>query len=278
MKVITKISIWVCLMLMFVGASAMAADASDENAPVKGDYKMDNQLVAEEREKSELAKQYYIAKTTGNYSAAAQYLTQNNPGRSIANTYAVTRATSKQLSMTQYPQERDNWCGYSAIQSILSEAGISKTQSQIQSAAYPSGGALAWYYSDYSNISDYPARVYIKNQTGYNYVPFPLAAAGSASISTSDLEYKVVFTIDQGYGVLVAGISAASGSSHMPGYPSRSVNHWLAIYGYGSSGSTIYVVDPAKSSAVSWSSGISAKYTVSSTKMAAYASARGIVW
>lgn len=82
------------------------------------------------------------------------------------------------------------------------------------------------------------------------------------------------------YSAKISGNSeiAASENSHMPGYPSYSVNHWLAIYGYASSGATIYVVDPAKSSYVSWGGDISAKYTVSSTKMAAYASARGIIW
>lgn len=260
------------------GSSAMASENSGAGAPIIGEFQSDDALIAEENAKSDMAQKYYQAKMNGDYGLAASYLNQNAKGMNSVAALSTARATSKTLNMPHYPQETDYYCGYAAIQSILAEAGIYQSQTQIAEGSHNTYSSLPWYYSDYSSLSQYPARVYLKNNTGYNYVPFPLAVAGSTSISKADMEYKVVFTIDQGYGVLVAGESRGGETSCLPGYPSHTVNHWIAINGYSSSGASIKVVDPAKSSAVWWSEGISSNYSVSSTTMSAYASARGIIW
>ncbi len=265
-----------------ISTTAFASEQNGGAAPVIGQYQADENLVAEEKAKSELAKNYYEAKISGNYSLAESYLRSNEARTNFSNSIDLsssTRAVSRTLNMTQYPQETSYYCGYAAIQSILARAGISKTQTQIAQESYSTSSSLPWYISNYSSFSDYPAKVYLKNQTGYNYVPYPMAAAGSTSIAASDTEYRVVFTVDQYRGLLVAGISYATGNSHLPDYPSQSVNHWIAVGGYRSSGSTIEIVDPAaNSSAVWWSSYITSHYTVTSSNLSAYASARGIIW
>ena len=67
-------------------------------------------------------------------------------------------------------------------------------------------------------------------------------------------------------------------ASHLPNYPAQTITHWLAIDGYSNSGNDIFILDPAKSDAVSWSGSISALYSVSSDKLAAFASSRGLIW
>lgn len=74
--------------------------------------------------------------------------------------------------------------------------------------------------------------------------------------------------------------------SKRPGHPNYNVGHWIVVQGYTDYGDTVVIVDPAKSDQVSWSSNISAVYTISTQKFTDYInavgasgySARGIIW
>lgn len=106
----------------------------------------------------------------------------------------------------------------------------------------------------------------------YNGLPFDANSISSIVVYSID--------VDNGYPLMAAGISKASSShsSHMPGYPNRDISHWIVIVGYSDYGNSAVISDPAKSPAVSWSSSISAMYTVSMQKLASFAGSRGIIW
>lgn len=133
--------------------------------------------------------------------------------------------------------------------------------------------------SNGNSTSQFPAAVYLSNYTSHSYVPYPYGNAGATTITSAALSTRIVPTIYGGNGVVCCGQSAPSGStSHLPGYPEWNVGHWIVVRGYEDNGAFYNIADPAKSSAVSWSGNISAYYRISGTKLAAFASNRGIIY
>ena len=167
------------------------------------------------------------------------------------------------------------------MKSLLDYEGVSKTQNQIASEVWSTQKALPWYTVNGSEKSQFPAATHMSDYTGFNYIPFPYGAAGTSNLTASDIEPKVMATINNGHGLLVCGRSYGNIKDHasiLPNYPAKEVGHWLACDGYKDNGATIWLVDPAKSDCVSWSGNITRYLSVSSSKLAAYANARGIIW
>lgn len=287
MKRLFTISL-VILVAIFMAVPAFAEEVAIDGAPVIGEYVPNPALDHLLEQKAQAAQEYYEAKVNGNPQAAGklqEYASQYAGSASLSrandiNYQAVAASSSKYLNISQKPQEKDFWCGYAAVQSILSYSGISKSQTAIAQILYDVNKPCPWYTNDYNNFSDYLVPNYLYQQTGFYYMAYPRVAAGSMTLSKNDVAPKVMATIDMNRGVLVCGNSAASSSaaSHLPGYPNQSIGHWIGVYGYSNNADQVAVFDPAKSSVISWSGSISAKYTISTDKLAAFASARGIVF
>lgn len=192
-----------------------------------------------------------------------------------------TRLASKNLAIQQQGQETNYWCGYAAIQSLLQFEYILHSQTVIAAAVYSTGSACPWYLTNGNSTSQFPAAVYLTNEiSGFSYVPFPYGPAGSNPPSASDLKTRLTGTVNSGHGVLACGTSKASSgdASHLPNYPSFNVNHWIVIKGYYNYGNNVYIADPAKSSAVSWSGNIVAYYDIPTSSLQAFVAPKGIIW
>lgn len=199
------------------------------------------------------------------------------------------RATARLLDIDQVPQERYNWCGYAAIKSILDSVNVSKTQTEIATdirGANNIDSSCPWLWSHGDTIDQFPVPNYLNEEITANaetflYIPYPFGNAGATILSAEDVKTRVMSTVDSGRGVLSCGDSRGDLGGHvsiLPGYPARRVGHWIVIRGYLSNGDKVYIADPAKSDAVSFSDDISAYYTITTETLAAYASAKGIVW
>lgn len=191
------------------------------------------------------------------------------------------RYFARNLAVTQFPQTTSTYCGYAAIQSILDYNGISKTQPQIASdSVFLGNSACPWYISNGNSISQFPAAVYLKNQTGYAYAPWPYGSAGANPPTELQIKVRVTTAIDADRPILALGTSKGDSSdpSHIDGYPNRDIHHWLVVKGYNENGDSVYIADPAKSSAVSWSSSIYAKYSITTEKLTAFVAPKGIIW
>ena len=231
--------------------SAEGTSAFIDNAPVIGEYKPNSYYEHIEREKLE----------------------------QLAIQSRATTPTAKSLSIKQVPQEKDNWCGYAALKSLLDFEATVMTQKEIAEEVYDPNSPCPWYLSNGNSMSEFPAVQILRKNTGFAYVPYPLGAAGSTTITESDIKDKIVSTICEEHGVLACGRSQPSGDSHLPKYPSSYISHWIVVTGYGNRGSTVMIADPAKSSAISWSKNIDATYSLKTYQLAAYVSEwRRIIW
>lgn len=254
-------------------------------APVIGEFKYNPEYAKMVREKEELADRYYQAKISGNIELATKLLSEfheigmkstDNPKDNLN-----VRASYKYLDVWQVPQSTNYYCGYASIKSILDYHRVNKTQDEIAEEVYSINDSCPWYLMNGNSYDQFPVPKYLKEKTGFNYAPYPYGAAGSANISISDVRRRVVSTLDDEQGLMACGSSKGSESEHesiLPGYPSYDVNHWIVVRGYKKYGDTIFIADPAKSSAVSFSDNIRAYYSVSASKLRAFIQPRGLVW
>lgn len=162
--------------------------------------------------------------------------------------------------MYQYPQERDYWCGYSALQSLVNNEYLTRlpywnyefSQSTIASYLYNNisyfpdpytyGNELGQWYGgasfDPNSLSDLeliPAVMMLRNQCGANYW------AANNSISRASMASKLHMSLNNAHGVMVCGQGSSLNGHYYGG-------HWIAIDGYRDYSwgeSTYYVVDPA---------------------------------
>lgn len=259
----------------------------EDNAPIIGKFVPDKKYQQTIAEKEKKADEYYLARKSGSKDASqllldfAEFTGANTKELLVIEAGSKSQYQDRVISVPQKDQETNYWCGYAAMQSVLSHKSISMTQQAIADYTYDSSDSLAWYTINGSSRSQFPAAIALDDLTGYYYCPYPYGAAGGTTVTTSALASKVCASIDLNYGVLACGTSKKSSShaSHFPGYPTyKNVTHWVAVRGYYDYGDDYAIVDPAKSSAVSWSSSINAYYSVSDSKLAAYSTYRGIIW
>ncbi|MCM1487056.1 MAG: C39 family peptidase [Firmicutes bacterium] len=257
------------------------ASANEDHAPIIGEFKPSPYW--ESLEALKLADMNYreVCASLGVEERYNSILnSNNNEGSMTAQPYSTT-AESKRLSIYQVPQERSYWCGYAAMKSLLDYEGVSMTQEEIAKKVYSPDQDCPWYFGDGTTKDLYPVPNVLKELTGFNYIPYPIHAAGSEVLTESAVRARVTSTINLGHGLLACGESYRTydqEGSRLPGYPYRRISHWVAIDGYSSEGYNVWIVDPAKSDVISWSGNISAYYSIPSEKLASFATMRGLVW
>ena len=155
------------------------------------------------------------------------------------------------------------------------------TQAEIADAVYYESEPCPWYLANGDSIDQFPVANFLFDKTDFPYAPFPYGGAGTTDITANDITTRVVSTIDDGHGVLAWGTSYGNIKNHssiLPNYPASKITHWLAIDGYKSGGSEIWIIDPAKSSVISWSNNINRYYSITASKLASFTQTRGIIW
>lgn len=193
----------------------------------------------------------------------------------------TTKESNRIAGILQVAQERNYWCGYAAMKSLLDYEGVVMTQTEIANKTWTPNDACPWYKANGDSRDQFPVPSVLKEVTGFDYAPYPYGNAGGTDLTASMITPKVVSTIDLGHGLLACGESYRTydkEGSRLPGYPRTSITHWVAIDGYKSYGDEVWIVDPAKSSVISWADNIDKYYSISADKLASFATMRGIVW
>lgn len=291
---------------------ALQIDADDEvvlnpytEAYVSETYNIDPSYAAFVQQKQQTAENYYNAIVSGNTDMALQYKAQfeqlSNPKlyqeRLAQQVQTNSLASTSSLpvyfyisDLVQYPQETSYYCGCSAAKSILGELGISKSQSVLAQDTYLKADrydGAPWYITDGSEFSQFPMATTLVNaqreisSAYFGYVPSPLGQAGTNPLTVDQCKSYIMSTtsaFDDGNGVAACGTSKPVEGYQLPGYPNRNIGHWIVCNGYLNNASYVYIVDPAKSSAVSWSSSIQAYNSISITLFRNFVSTRGIIW
>lgn len=290
LKKILSLVLYIFLLSTFI---CMPAYAVEENTSPKSELLLmsqDEQLNFMQ-EKERLAKAYATARRKNDLTLAeeilAEYKNLTNAkssfdvsARSLENTATIFSNWQTELYDIQHiPQENSYYCGPAAAQMILKYKGINRTQTQLASLlGTTQSGGTGWFLMNGNTLDQFPMAVTLGDLSGFPYQPAPFGNLGENPLSVAELEDKVWATIDADYGVALCGTSQASGTSHLPGYPNRAIGHWLVCYGWAPGDEQAFILDPAKSSAVSWSSSISASYEISFEKLAAFVAPKGIIW
>lgn len=310
-KLCVSLAVFLGIIAVSAPISALAADSNNKanyfptQQYVSDTYKADEAYTAKVEEKQRLAENLYQATVCGNAKLASQYKTQfeefsnpnlfkalkNNAQPAATSLYSLP-AAFRIWDLYQVPQEKNYYCGAAAAKSILDNIGIYKSQTTLASNSYLQTerfGNTPWYLSNGNEFTQFPMATTLMNaqwevgDSAFGYVPSPLGPAGSNPLTVEQCKSYVMSTtsaFDDGYGVAACGSSVGSNPSYrLPGYPTNSnIGHWIVSDGYKDNGSTIWIVDPAKSSAVSWSGSISAYYSIPASLFRNFIQPRGIIW
>ena len=308
---ITSIFVICAIMINCISFSTFAIESGSNNVSTKIQseqyvsevYKPDPSYALKVQKKQQIAENYYQAVVSGNIELANKYMSEfesiSNPvlyqskllqSETRATTYEEIPSSWRISDLYQVPQERNYWCGCAAAKSILDNIGIVKTQTQLASNTYLQTerfGSTPWYITNGNEFSQFPMATTLMNvqyevgNSAFGYVPSPLGAAGANPLTVEQCKSYVMSTTSafgDGYGVAACGASQNVTGYRLPGYPASYIGHWIVSDGYKDNGNTIWIVDPAKSSAVSWSSSISAYYSISATLFRNFIQPRGIIW
>lgn len=278
----------VAIMVISMSTTTFASDdiKNKDEVQVNGKFNKDDEYASMIKEKEDIAMQYYLAKVNQDSNTAIKSLNKlkNNSTsspRMKSGSISPQAVKSAKLAIFQVPQEKSFWCGYAAMKSLLDYEGVEKTQTEIAGEVYSVEKDCPWYISNGDEKSQFPVAVKLTDWASVNYVPYPYGAAGGTVFTASDLKPKIIATIDLGHGLMALGKSCGDLPKHesiLPGYPAREIGHWIAVYGYEDNGTSVWIIDPAKSKVISWSENINAYYSISSLKLAAFTKTRGIIW
>lgn len=194
-------------------------------------------------------------------------------------------ATSSTLSGTQQAQQTYYWCGPAATAGALAERGVSVSQSTAASLLGTTVDGTDWSGSDGNIPSAYKTGhpvadvlTYELHGQGATYYPVGLPDSPSSS-DVSSFEANLVADIDNGWD-LVGNAWEAPGGPHLVGHPSnQEIFHYFTMRGYTSSGANTEYQDSVHgASSISWSSGVPAYSTLSSSTITVINGGRGYIW
>ena len=224
------------------------------------------------------------ADLAASYAAWPDYMTIKptpKAGVSAATSYSATSVaaypTSKTLYVDQYPEQNPStycgagvscYCGPSAVQSILHflnylDVSNDKQDHLSQSCLAGTCGSGKPYSTKYLETnkwgntpwyvtaSDRPVPMSINYWMTSSYSGYYLSYK-----PTSLLDYEGALEYDINGNYPFAGdVEEIAGSTHvhLPGHPSQlEIQHWIAIFGYDTSGAGTDYADPVAGSALGW--------------------------
>ncbi|WP_285595214.1 hypothetical protein [Kineosporia sp. NBRC 101731] len=175
------------------------------------------------------------------------------PGGSSTNSDGVsTRAVDapeRTISMAQYPQAKNYYCGPAAAQALLkaknfgdsADSGLALTQANLARDEY-----LTTEKNDATTWASFRMRKGMNRWRGDTFfVELP-------SPSGSRFQSAVLTAVSGGHGGTVDAVEYAGGL-HYNNHPSdRTIGHWTAIYGHTADVVSVKLVDPSASDSVSW--------------------------
>jgi hypothetical protein len=194
-------------------------------------------------------------------------------------------ATANTLTGTQQAQQTYYWCGPAATAGALAVRNVSVSQSTAASLLGATVNGTDWSGSD-GNIpaayqTGHPVAdvlSYELHGQGATYYPVGLPDSPSSS-NVSTFQANLVTDIDNGWD-LVGNAWEVPGGPHLVGHPSnQEIFHYFTMRGYTSSGANTQYQDSVHgASSISWSSGVPAYSTLSSTTITVINGGRGYIW
>jgi hypothetical protein len=199
--------------------------------------------------------------------------------------------TSKNVARTQYPEEKNYWCGPATAKSIV------VAWSQVDPIFHPDttshldGKSLSQTHlagPDYTTAEvapDYSTDWYPKDmQTALNNWLFGQATGEYVEYtpsSASALSQHVTADIDVDW-MIAADTKEHVGGPHFNHHPNHDIWHWTSIRGYESSGATDHYQDPGANAGISGWGSVNPYFSMTPqdgySYMTQQGSTFGIVW
>lgn len=175
-------------------------------------------------------------------------------------------------NLYQQPQETEFYCGPATVASILRAKNLNYSQGTLAGYLGTTTGGTAWY----NGGNSYPVRDVLNNLENTSYYGVYAASTNS----TSELSYRVKYSIDRNYGVAANIYEVYNGTYALPGHSGRTVEHWIPIDGYYNNGSSIHYAEPIyNATSISWYKNVTAAYfTVPDYVMSYVVWEKGLVW
>lgn len=172
----------------------------------------------------------------------------------------------------QQPQQTSYYCGPATVASILGAKNLHYSQSDLASYLGTTTAGTAWY----NGGNSYPVRDVLNSlENTFYYAVYP-----ASTNSTSQLSYKVKYSIDRDYGVAANIYEVYNGTYSLPGHSGRTIEHWIPIDGYYNNGSSIHYAEPIyNATSISWYKNVTSAYsTVPDYVMSYVIWEKGLVW
>lgn len=188
------------------------------------------------------------------------------------------------LNVTQYPQQKCNWCGPAVAYSFAKYFGKSFTQTQLATYARAALNPPTWCAcakGDPACLGTEDMAGLLKYATGYSYTPFQYSSAiGSptalANMAWGSLYYgnrPVAANTFEGYQKLSYNKHTSDGSDYIRA--ADGIGHYIAITGV--TYSTLTILDPAaNSTSLGWDLTAASKNIAASSLANYFSGSRGI--
>ena len=185
-----------------------------------------------------------------------------------------TYATSNILpGLVQTSQSESYYCGPATASMIIADKRSTPGQYALATAL----GTTSSEGTPWRKNAAYPMAT-VLNKYLYTdwYIPYPAVSNDSTRLTNC-----VVYSIDSGYGIAANVYEPVGGTYRLEGHPSdRNIEHWVAIDGYSSSGSTIHYAEPVyKAPSISWYKSVTNPYyNIANYKLSYIIWERGLIY
>ncbi len=292
--------------LLATASVAVAADPWDASGPA---LSAADQAALDA--KTEMA-QDWVALKSGKLSAAAflaahsswadvslsAAATQAAAQASAASSGVTPMAVSGALGLVQVPQSTNYRCGSATAYEILKYLKVS-TGPGSEALSQPNVGKKCatgylctevlspqetpWYVgSSYPDAGGYPMTSTLNRWKVTTWYATQRGHAKDTTLTEAQYEADLVLDIDNAHPVAIDVYEVANTGYHLVGHPTnRTISHWVAAYGYASSGATTNYADSVhgvSTSVISWAASVPAYSPFASARFFSLFNTYGFVW
>jgi hypothetical protein len=203
------------------------------------------------------------------------------PSTAVAPT---TACVVRRVSLTQQPQQTKYYCGPATASEVLGTRGVSKSQDTLAGPKTAPFTNLK-VYSDPTNYqtswNPYVLGPTLNKYTNSSWYSAVNGSGVGGGFSQATWQADLGFDIDNGWAIAGNIVEYANRDPHLVGHPRTvTIYHWIAIFGYSSSGSDTTYADSVHGDTQfwTWARNVPATSTISSSSMTTLLNQRGFVW
>ncbi len=182
---------------------------------------------------------------------------------------------SNSVDMIQQPQQTNYYRGPASAREALGVRGIWVSQSTLAGSSY--------LKTDQNGQTSWNPSVMVPTLNALAHTSFYVAVNGSGvggGFSVDMWKNALSIDIDRGWAPVGNTVEYSGSNLHLNGHPtSMTIYHWIAFFGYSSSGaSSSYADSIANTTFWSWAPNVPAYSSFSSSSMTTLLNGRGFVW